>query len=91
MSPHENFKKQLAANVGRNVDVEPWRAHCSVQRDALVQKTKLHNGNEEYKFHYAPQRLFKACTYYCEVNPKKRIVVAVRIDEVESDCQIPPV
>jgi len=89
--PHEVFRRLLVANIGRSIDVASYSAYCSARRTQLVQRRPLSNGNEEYKFQYPPANRINACTYFCEVDPKSRTVVAVRIDEAENDCQTVPI
>jgi hypothetical protein len=77
--------------VGTSIDVDRYQSFCSVRRVELVQKRQLANGNEEHKFHYPRANRIGPCTYFCEVNPRTRTVVTVRIDKVEGDCQMLPI
>jgi hypothetical protein len=92
-SPRENFKNMLSSAVNQSIDVDRYSSFCSSLREKVQLKiTRLADGNDEYRYSF-PIRpdLYKRCTYYCEVNPITRRVVSVRIDDVDNNCEVPPV
>jgi hypothetical protein len=84
----ERFNALFANNVGRGIDGDRYSSFCSVKRtEDLAGVQRLANGLDRYKFAVGPVGKVGPCTYYCDVDPRSRTVVAVKIDEVANDCR----
>ena len=84
VSPHENFKNALYANIGYKLkDIQPGWA-----RDLdLIDTLSLPNGNTEYRY----LSIFPGpCRYMFEVDPSTSKIVGARFEGNETDCVIYP-
>ena len=80
---HDGFVRILHNNIGKSIDTE--LTYC-FQAYHVLGISALPNGREEYKHLIPPHRGVGSCPYSCEVDPRTRTVVAVRIDGLEKDC-----
>ena len=80
---HENFKRNLYRNTGKNLDEIP--PYQFPQEKNLIGSVPLQNGNVEnrYKFN-------KTCILIYEVDPKTRKIVGAGFEGSERDCSIVP-
>ena len=87
ITPHENFVVALNDDIGTSVEIEPMLSLCSRGRKNIESRT-LQNGNVEDR--QIMRRGKRECVYYCEVDPKTRLVVSTRFEGSQDDCVIPP-
>jgi len=82
LTPHENFKHNVIAKVGLNIDKigGGW-----TRSQDLVSTITLPNGHVAYTYKY-----IRSCQYTFEVDPKTNIIVAARWEGSEKDCVIAP-
>ena len=86
VTPHENFVNGLHDAIGTSVDIEPKLSLCSRMRN--TESRALQNGNIEDR--QIMHRGNRECVYYCEVDPKTRLVVNTRFEGSQDDCAMPP-
>lgn len=89
MTPHENFKAQLHAKIGKK-----WNELPSYQfpsEEYLISSKELPNGNVEKKYKlvwgFGKQR---TCIHIYEIDPKTNIIVNASFEGSETDCAINP-
>lgn len=81
ISPHDNFKDHMRANVGRRIDdTRSW-----VRPDRYLGSTVLENGNIENKYKY-----IRTCRYFFEYDPETLIIIHWRCEGQEGDCIVNP-
>lgn len=83
VTPHENFKEFLKANVGKSVD-DP-SSDVSRYPQLLIGRRVLQDGNIENGYRWRG-----VCRYFLEYDPKTRIIVGWRFEGNEQDCEIVP-
>lgn len=83
LSPHENFKLCMGANVGRKINGSD-RSHWAIP-EYFVGSKSLPNGNIENEYKY-----IRTCRYFFEYDPETRIIVNWRFEGKESDCVVNP-
>lgn len=81
ITPHENFKNGLNANIGYRIDeIQPGWARAS----HFVSTSSLPNGHMEYRYKD------RSCNYFFEVDSVTQKIVGARFEGREEDCVIFP-
>ena len=86
ITPHENFKNGLIANIGYRIDeIQPGWASAN----QLVSSSLLPSGHFEYRYEYR-LRKHGLCSYFYEVDPLTEKILGARFEGGEEDCVIFP-
>ena len=84
VSPHENFKNALYANIGFKLkEIQPGWARDS----DLIDTLPLPNGNTEYQY---TSIYLQSCRYMFEVDKNTSKIVGARFNGKKTDCVIYP-